>query len=353
MFGMRGRKGNYAYACARVKAKKKFLLDKETYPKLLMMDLSEIGRFLGETQYKEEMTALASRYEGVNLIELGTSLNLARTNTQVLRFCTGDLHEMVEKYLARWDMWNIKTIIRGKFYGATVEEIQEDIVAAGRMSDETLNFLLSLTTVRDVLDEIKKRTDITVPEEIKAMYESTGTLAPIEDYLDKLFYDRLMTSVSGNTRPQRLLMTFVRKEIDATNLMTLLKLKREGIEVERIGGYFIDGGQELTLKELNRLAGMESFEATMSELSKLSFYEAIKEALEKTKERGSLTFVALALQRHLAAQSQKFSHMYPLSVLPIIDYIIRKKIEVDNIRIIARGKESKLDVDHIKELLVV
>jgi V/A-type H+-transporting ATPase subunit C len=45
--------------------------------------------------------------------------------------------------------------------------------------------------------------------------------------------------------------------------------------------------------------------------------------------------------------------MYPLSVLPIIDYMIRKKIEVDNIRIIARGKESKLDVDHIKELLVV
>ena len=150
MFGKRGRKGNYAYACARVKAKKKFLLDKETYPKLMMMDLSEIGRFLGETQYKEEMTSLASRYEGVNLIELGTSLNLARTNTQVLSFCTGDLHDMVEKYLARWDMWNLKTIVRGKFYGATAEEIQEDIVAAGKMSEDSLNFLISLSTVNDV-----------------------------------------------------------------------------------------------------------------------------------------------------------------------------------------------------------
>jgi len=40
-------------------------------------------------------------------------------------------------------------------------------------------------------------------------------------------------------------------------------------------------------------------------------------------------------------------------VLPIIDFMIRKKIEVDNIRIIARGKESGLDVDHIKDLLVV
>ncbi len=135
--------------------------------------------------------------------------------------------------------------------------------------------------------------------------------------------------------------------------MTLLKLKREGIEGDRMGGYFIDGGQELDLKELNRLASTESLEAAMGELTKLSFYEEIKEALEKSKERNSLTFVALAMQRHLAAQSQKFSHMYPLSVLPIIDYMIRKKIEVDNIRIIARGKESKLDADHIKELLVV
>ena len=57
----------------------------------------------------------------------------------------------------------------------------------------------------------------------------------------------------------------------------------------------------------------------------------------------------LACRRYLARQSEKFSHVYPLSVLPIVDYIIRKKIEVDNIRIIARGKESGLDTDQIKE----
>jgi V/A-type H+-transporting ATPase subunit C len=40
-------------------------------------------------------------------------------------------------------------------------------------------------------------------------------------------------------------------------------------------------------------------------------------------------------------------------VLPILDYIIRKKIEVDNIRIIARGKATGMDVDTIKKLLVI
>ncbi|TFG68453.1 MAG: ATP synthase A1 subunit C, partial [Methanomassiliicoccus sp.] len=38
---------------------------------------------------------------------------------------------------------------------------------------------------------------------------------------------------------------------------------------------------------------------------------------------------------------------------PIVNYMIRKKVEVDNIRIIARGKESSLSSKVIEELLVM
>jgi V/A-type H+-transporting ATPase subunit C len=48
-----GGRGNYAYSCARVKAKKRFLLSKDTYSRMLVMDVYEVGRFLGETQYRE------------------------------------------------------------------------------------------------------------------------------------------------------------------------------------------------------------------------------------------------------------------------------------------------------------
>ena len=121
--GRRG-KGNYAYATARIKSKKSLLLTNDNYPKLLMMDLNEIGRFMGETQYKTEMAELASKYSGVDLIELGTSRNLAHTYRSIIGFCSGDLKEIVAGYLRRWDMWNIKTILRGKYSNATVEEIQ-------------------------------------------------------------------------------------------------------------------------------------------------------------------------------------------------------------------------------------
>lgn len=59
------------------------------------------------------------------------------------------------------------------------------------------------------------------------------------------------------------------------------------------------------------------------------------------------------MDKYKIAQAKKFSHMYPLSVIPIIDYMIHKENEVSNIRMIARGLENGLNKDTIKGLLVI
>jgi V/A-type H+/Na+-transporting ATPase subunit C len=347
------KRGNYPYACARVRAKKSLLLTKENYPKLLMMDLNEIGRFLGETQYHVEMSELASRYDGVNLIENGTSKNLARMYNSVLSFTNGNLRTMIASYLERWDIWNLKTILRGKYYGASVEDIREDLVPAGRLTDEDLNVLLSLDSTADVLENIQKLDWVEIPKEAIDELHSSGRLSLVEDYLDKVYYKHLIASINPKSRPERLLLAYVGREIDATNLLTLLKLKREGIPQEKIGTYLIDGGEELTRKELDRLIAIEGFDQLVQELQKYSFYGDVKDALEKVNATNSLNDVSLSIKRLQARQAEKFSHLYPLSVLPIIDYLIRKKIEVDNIRVIARCKESGLEPETIKKLLVM
>lgn len=353
MLSIWGSKGNYAYVTARVKAKKSLLISKDNYPKLMLMDLNEIGRFLGETQYQVEMTELATRYDGVNLIELGTSKNLARVFTDILNYSKGDLRNMLERYLMRWDIWNIKTVLRGKYYGASTEDILEDIVAAGKYDEGFINFLISLENVEAVLKELKNKEELVIPDEIVKEYQETKTLAPIEDYLDRLYYDEVLACVRCRDKAEKLFKQFLRKEVDVTNLMTLLKLKKEGLSPEHPEKYFIDGGEELQIKTLVELSKAESMDRLASGLTKFSFYADIKEALEEHKQTGSLSPVSLAMQRHLLRSSGKFSHIYPLSVLPIMDYMLRKKQEVDNIRIIARCKESDLGPDQIKKLLVM
>lgn len=351
--GRRG-KGNYAYATARIKSKKSLLLTNDNYPKLLMMDLNEIGRFMGETQYKTEMAELASKYSGVDLIELGTSRNLAHTYRSIIGFCSGDLKEIVAGYLRRWDMWNIKTILRGKYSNATVEEIQEDLVPAGTLSEEDLNALLAIDSMSEILETSARKLSIQVPADITLSLERDGNLAAVEDYLDFIYYQRLLASIDPNKKSDSQFLSFVKREIDIVNLRTLLKLKMDDMAGDKIKVYFIEGGSnELSIAELNRLAGIETFDNLVDELSKYSFYDEIKNSLEKAKTTRSLNPVMVKLDKYLAKEAERFSHLYPLSVLPILDYIIRKKIEVDNIRIIARGKASGMDNEIIKKLLVI
>src|SRR5581483_2789222 len=107
--------GNYAYVTARVRAKKNQLLGADEYPKMLARDPSEIAKALQEGAYKAEIDELASRYRGAELVERATRLNLGRTYAQIQGFATGALAASVGLYLARYDVQNVKTIIRGKF----------------------------------------------------------------------------------------------------------------------------------------------------------------------------------------------------------------------------------------------
>ena len=124
--------GNYPYVCARVRAKRAFLLSKEIYSKLMVMDVHQIARFLGESQYKKEISELGMTYSGFELTEISLNRNMAEVYNQILGYCEGDLYTMLSAYLMRDDVWNIKTILRGKFYNAKYEEILKTIIPAGK-----------------------------------------------------------------------------------------------------------------------------------------------------------------------------------------------------------------------------
>src|SRR5213594_4979144 len=145
-------RGNYPYVTARVRAKKAALLTKDVYERMLQMEAPQIARILGEGAYKEEILALAARVSGVDLIELATSRNLAAVYTQIIGFSEGELRQMIGWYLDRFDVQNVKTIVRGKLFGASPAEIQEDIVAAGSMRESYLQSLIELPTLDEVFD---------------------------------------------------------------------------------------------------------------------------------------------------------------------------------------------------------
>lgn len=348
-----GNRGNYAYACSRVKAKKRFLLSRDAYSRMLVMDIYEIGRFLGETQYKDEMTKFGSRHSGADLVEVAVTRNLADTYSDILAFTTGHLRDMVGNYLRRWDMFNVKTVLRGKLTAVDDEEIIDTLVPAGAFSESYLKSLVAMGSVQEIMDALVQEPSLRITPELVREVVDSKRIATLEDHLDRSLYYDLLRAVSGMSRADKFLLDFVRREVDVTNLKVLLKLKTEKIPEDRIAKYLIPGGMEYNIENLRAMAQAEGLVPVVEELEKSSMYEDIKPALDRFKEDGKLSGITIALDNALTYTSEKFAHFYPLSVLPIVNYMIRKKVEVDNIRIISRGKQSGLSTKVIEELLVI
>ena len=349
MFGRKN--GNYAFAAAKVKAKKASLMGDDAYAKMLMMSLPEISRFIAESGYQKEMDELAGRVSGIDLIEHATYKNMARTFSNILLVMQGDLRDMVSAYLTKWDFWNVKVILRGKTYGVDNASIREDLVPAGRLDEALLDRLLSLDTDKEIIAEFSKMEHLEIPPEVITAYKTDGHLRSIEDYLDKTYYKKLLNSINPSSRPTRMFQDFIRNEIDIVNLETILVLKMEGIRGDDVMEYIIHGGKQIDRKLATQLANAESISAAANDLAQLDFYEDIKEALDA--ETKSLKDLVAGMKKYHIRQAEKFSSLYPLSVIPVLDFMINKKVEVDNIRIIARGIESGIDRDTIKGLLVI
>ena len=351
MFGRKGKKGNYAYAVARVKAKKAGLMGNDAYQKMLLMSLPEISRFISESGYAKEITELTGKFDGINLIEHATYMNMARLLKGILDSTTGELHDTLAADLERWDIWNLKVILRGKSFGIDADSIREDLVPAGNLDSAMLDKLISLETEEDVLNQYGKMNGTAIPQPIMEAFKEQGNLAPIEDYLDKHHYERLLASIDPSSRPTRLYQDFIRKEIDITNIETILKLKMEGVHGEEVMKYYISGGKDIDKKLATQLANAETVSAAVNDLAQLDFYDDIKEALDA--DANSLRDIVAGMKKYKMRMTKSFSHLYPLSIIPIIDYMIHKENEVNNIRIVARGIESGLDKDTINGLLVI
>ena len=74
------RKGNsnYAYAVARVQAKRAKLIPPSEFEKVLKMDVPEITRYIQDSAYKAEVDELASRFSGLDLLEAALTVNEER-----------------------------------------------------------------------------------------------------------------------------------------------------------------------------------------------------------------------------------------------------------------------------------
>jgi V/A-type H+-transporting ATPase subunit C len=343
---------NYEYVTARVRSRRAKLFDADDYRKLVRMGPSEIARFMEDTEYEAEMNALGARHSGVDLVEYALNRNQAKHFDDLLSWADGDLYEYIANYLRKFDAWNVKTVIRGVYTDADREDIEDDLIRTGEFSDKRLDRLVESSSIEDVVEQLSDTIFGDPLEEAFEDFESEGVLVPLENAVDRAFYAHLLDDIGQPEpdTPTALYREFLEAEVDFRNLRNGLRIARSGADIDP-AEYFIEGGSLFSGEELRQLA--TNVDELVSRIRESTYADDLEEALTKLEDADSLIQFEHALEAALLEYSGKLSNRYPLSVCPVLSYILAKEREVENIRAIARGREAGLDVEEIEEELVI
>ncbi|AGK62148.1 ATP synthase A1, C subunit [Archaeoglobus sulfaticallidus PM70-1] len=332
----------WAYIVSRVRVMSRKLIPGDEYNKLVNMDLDEIIRYLEESEYKKEIDELGFKYHGLTLIDYAFSLNLSRTYNKLIRVSKGVPRDLISAYLRRYDIYNIINIIRGKMFNFPVEEVEATIIPAGEYDMEFFKSLM----MKESIEEIAKVFEGTQFYPALEKLVRVCPMSEFEDDLYKIYYNTL-AGIKAESLDMKYFIDFIKMEVDIKNIKTILRMKKEGGTADEIMTKIIPRGLQIHEAEARKLAALE-LDELMKSLEGYWFWEGMKDQVES-----ELSKIEAALDRIWVKKVLSKSHSYPLSILPVMAFILLKKIEIDNLRIIARGKAVGLDNESIKEQLII
>jgi V/A-type H+-transporting ATPase subunit C len=313
------------------------------------MGPAEIARFMEESEYEDEINALGVRHSGVDLIEYALNRNLAKHFDDLLDWAEGRLYDLIARYLRKFDAWNVKTVLRGIYSGADRDAVETDLIRAGEFDDRLLDNLLDAGSVEEVVDLLDS-TSFGDPLRVALdEYEETGVLVPLENAVDRVFYERLLADLDADEATESY-REFLQAEIDFRNARNALRLARSGADLDP-STYYIGGGRLFSAGELASLSTNQ--DELVARIRESPYGDRLSDALDEIEAADSLISFERALDAALLAYSGRLGHVRPLSVTPVVSYILAKEREVDNIRAIARGREAGLSDEEIEEELVI
>ncbi len=338
--------GKHPYTYARVSVMRSELLSKEDYHRLLKMDLNEIISFLQGSAYRKAIDELGMKHSGTELMEIALNKNMVNTWNKLKRISKKELDLLIDAYLERTDLWNLKTILRGLHTGTRHETISSMLLPAGKLSESDLDSLMK----SDSLEEFLKKLSVAGIKQ-KQMggaidtYKEKNSIVEIENLLDKEYHRRMIEFSRTIPSEGKLFKQFLESEIDTINLINVLRLRRSGKTKAEMPAYILGKASPF----INKLVSSESKEDTAKLLSLKGLSE---KSISAFVESDSVAPIEIELGKNLLRRTRLLLHQHPLSVDVILGYMFAKEIEVKNLKMLLKARQLNLGDEFIEQQII-
>ncbi len=347
---------DYGYANARIRAMKSLLLKEDFYSQLLRAgSFDNVVTALRQTPYARDLDEVMIKENGLKGFDEALRRNIMKAFAKLARIMEDDGIRLTNLLLGRWDIANIKAILRGKNLGVSSDNILESLIPAGEIDEATLIELVNAHSVRDCVDVMATlHISFAVPlTGAFPQYALKRNMSVLELALDKFFYERAVRELKRPNLSTQLVREMLIREIDTTNIMMVLRVVKDEIDRREAAAFFIPGGKELSVKRLNEIANKRMVEDVVQALSGTSYYKLLSDKMPSYFETNSLTGLERGLEEAAVRRGIKMFLADPLSIAGAIGYIWAKHNEIVNLRIIARGKQVGMPEARIQEALII
>ncbi|MBI4437035.1 MAG: V-type ATPase subunit [Candidatus Omnitrophica bacterium] len=340
---------DYNYLNARIKSLKKDLFSKGKLEELLRLNrFEEVKRFFLESPYGTSVGEALTQHSDFLGIELGISNRIQKTFQKILEWSGEGPRRLMELLLRRYDLHNIKSLLRGKNGKLPVEAILETVIPVGSFSFEELKELAKQPSLRETVALLAswhhplKRV---LRRGLSSIKEESADLRTLEAELDYYYYSSILSSlVEEKGEDAELVKRLIQMEVDITNILTLLRLT--DVPKGELSKFFIEGGMLgkgflLSIATVKPLEMTQKFEITY--LAKVA----------RSWKGESLTPLERNFDAFLTQAQHRMERQDPLSIGVAISYLALLSNELKNIRMILQGKSFSLSEEKLKEELLL
>ncbi len=353
----------FDYAKARLRAMKSRLLTRSAYGELLNEPtVEDVVAALTRTPYQAAIEAALVQASGWACLSRGLRDHFAETVAKVGKFFSGSSLQMWQILIARWQAFNLKTILRGQANNVPAEEVLDALIPVGDLKEADFKRLVQQTSVRGVVDLLATWLHPLARPLLAAMprYADTKNIADLELALDRARFEKAFEQLEeldeANADQVREVLD---AEIDATNLMTVVRLSAAGIGAERLARAYgraapaplLVPSHGLVTVRLLQYNDIPTLEQLVRDLKDGAFGQALARGETRYRDTKSLSAFEDEIEKQLLDRQMRFYHRDPLSIGIAIAYLAELANEVRNLRVIGRGKAAGWKRDEIEKEL--
>jgi V/A-type H+-transporting ATPase subunit C len=351
----RPRSRDYGYGNARTRGMKSNLLGGPFFEELMAApELGKMVQLLAGTQYGPDLDAQLIRGASTAVVDDALKDNMVRTFDKIMGFISDEARLLSKTLLGRWDLFNVKTIIRGKHMQLKAETIIDSLMPVGEMTQVELKELAGLEDVLAVTDTLWTwgvAYSIPLRESVQE-YLQDRDLSVLELALDRYYTEwaaKRLTSRKANYKLARLILGL---QVDSTNLVTtfrLLKADTTDMEVER---FFLPGGVHVTKELFLALTTLSDVDEVIDALKGTPYSTQLEKVLTAYMDANSIAVLERALEDYVMRKALGSGFSDPLGFGVMVSYLYAKQNEVTNLRIIVKGNAVGMPPDRMRKELI-